>query len=112
MPRLRHTVLVALRGYRQAVELPGKTRGEVADVDHLLDFAETFGLDLADLNRNESTEGALVGAQLFAKEPHEFSARGTRDKTPFEKSREWRLIPSPKRGELVRLLGEELRTNK
>jgi hypothetical protein len=25
---------------------------------------------------------------------------------------EWRLIPSPKRGELVRLLGEELRTNK
>src|ERR1700693_4722219 len=25
---------------------------------------------------------------------------------------EWRLIPSPKRGELVRLLGKELRSNK
>ena len=84
---LRHTVLVALRGYRQAVELPGKTRGEVADVDHLLDFAEAFGFDLADLDRNESTEGALVGAQLFAKEPHEFTALGTRDQTPFEESR-------------------------
>lgn len=26
--------------------------------------------------------------------------------------REWRLVPAPKRGELVRLLGEELRTAK
>jgi acyl-CoA reductase-like NAD-dependent aldehyde dehydrogenase len=25
---------------------------------------------------------------------------------------EWRLVPAPKRGELVRLLGEELRANK
>src|SRR6266478_6296793 len=60
MPGLGHTVLVALRGYRQAVELPGKTRGEVADVDHLLDFAETFGLDLADLDRNASTSALSV----------------------------------------------------
>src|ERR1700730_13353432 len=87
MPGLCHTVLVALCGYRQAIELPGKTRGEVAYVDHLLDFAETFGLDLADLDRNKSTEGALVGAQLFAKEPHEFTALGTRDQAPFEESR-------------------------
>jgi aldehyde dehydrogenase (NAD+) len=25
---------------------------------------------------------------------------------------EWRLVPAPKRGELVRLLGEQLRANK
>jgi hypothetical protein len=30
---------------------------------------------------------ALVGAQLFAKEPHEFTSLGTRDQTPLEESR-------------------------
>src|ERR1700737_2748186 len=87
MPRLCHTVLVALGSNGQTIKLTGKPHGEVADVDHLLDFAETFRLDLADLDGHESAEEALVGPQLFAKEPHEFTALRTRDQAPFEESR-------------------------
>src|SRR6266851_5187664 len=81
------TMLLALGGDRQAEELPGKSHGVVANVDHLLDFAETFGLDLAGLDGNEPAKRALVAAQLFAKQPHEFAALGSRDQTPFEESR-------------------------
>src|ERR1700733_14501728 len=74
MPGLRHAMFVALGGNRQAVELAGKPHSEVANVDHLLDFAEAFRLDLAGLNGNEPAERALVGAKFFAKQPHEFAA--------------------------------------
>ena len=87
MPRLSHAVFMAFSGDGQTIKLTGKSHGEVADVDHLLDFAETFRFDFADLDGNEPAEGALVGAQLFAEEPHEFTALGTRDQTPFEESR-------------------------
>src|ERR1700730_18651040 len=72
MPSLRHAMFVAFGGDRKAVELAGKPHSVVANVDHLLDFAEAFGLDLAGLNGNEPAERALVGAKLFAKQPHEF----------------------------------------
>ena len=80
-------MFVAFGGDRQAVELAGKPHSVVANVDHLLDFAEAFGLDLAGLNGNEPAERALVGAKLFAKQPHEFAALGSRDQTPFEEGR-------------------------
>jgi hypothetical protein len=80
-------MFVAFSGDRQAVELAGKPDSVVANVYHLLDFAEAFGLDLAGLNGNEPAKRALVGAKLFAKQPHEFAALGSRDQTPFEESR-------------------------
>src|SRR5580658_2911411 len=63
------------------------------------------------------------GGTLVAKTPitgetvahvREIDAAGTT--SAIEKAHaaflEWRLVPAPKRGELVRLLGEELRANK
>ena len=38
--------------------------------------------------------------------------RRLRSKPPIEAFLEWRLVPAPKRGELIRLLGEELRAAK
>ena len=87
MPGLRHAVLEAFGGDRQTVELARKPHGVVANVDHLLHFAETFGLGLAGLDGNEPAERALIAAQLFAKQPHQFAALGTWDQAPFEESR-------------------------
>ena len=47
MPLLHQPMAGPLAGDRQAVELPGEADGEVADVDHLLHFAERFLRDLA-----------------------------------------------------------------
>ncbi len=87
MPGLRHAVLVALGGDGQAVELPRQPDGEVADVDHLLDFAEPLGLDLAGLDGHQPAQRLLAGAQLFAQQSHQFAALGRRDQTPCEESR-------------------------
>jgi hypothetical protein len=83
----RHAMFVAFGGDRQAVELAGKPHSVVANIDHLLDFAEAFGLDLAGLNGNQLAERALVGTKLIAKQPHKFATLGSRDQTPFEESR-------------------------
>jgi len=66
---------------------------------------------------------SYTGGTLVAKTPitgetvahvREVDAAGTT--SAIEKAHaaflEWRLVPAPKRGELVRLLGEELRANK
>src|SRR6202043_3999558 len=66
---------------------------------------------------------SYTGGTLVAKTPitgetvahvREVDAAGTT--SAIEKAHaaflEWRLVPAPRRGELVRLLGEELRTNK
>ena len=49
-----------LRRDRQAVELARQTDGEVADVDHLLHFAQPFLQDLAGLERDERAESRLA----------------------------------------------------
>src|SRR6266702_2816739 len=84
MPRLHHPVLATLGCDGQAIELTRQAHREVADVDHLLDFAESLRRDLADFDRNELAEGLLVGSQFFAKKPDEFAALGGRNQTPFE----------------------------
>ena len=51
----------------QAVHLPGQTDGEVANVDHLLYFAQAFLSDFARFPRHQFTQVGLVRAQRFAK---------------------------------------------
>ena len=74
MPALHHPVLGALGGDRQAVELARQADGEVADVDHFLNFAEALGHDLADLDRHQAAKLRLVCAKLLAEKSDEFAA--------------------------------------
>ena len=76
MPGLRHPVAGPLRGDGEAVQLPRQADGEIADVDHLLHFAQALRDDLADLERDERAERLLRGAQLLAEQTHELAAPG------------------------------------
>ena len=76
MPGLGHPVAGALGGDDEAVQLPRQADGEIADVDHLLHFAEALGDDLADLERDQRAERLLRGAQFLAKQAHELAPPG------------------------------------
>ncbi len=84
MPGLHHAVLGALGGDGEAGELAREAGGEGADVDHLLDFAEAFGEDLAGFDGDEAAERFDVGAEFFAEEADEFAAFGCGDVAPLE----------------------------
>ena len=82
MPLLVHPVRRALRVHRLSVEHPRLAHGEVGDVDHLLDFAVAFRLDLAVLERDERAQRILVVAQQVAEAAHRFAASGRRHVAP------------------------------
>ena len=84
MPGLGHPVAGPLGGDREAVHLPREAHGEIADVDHLLHFAEALGDDLADLERHQRAERLLRGAQFLAKQADELAPPGRRDLAPGE----------------------------
>jgi hypothetical protein len=54
--------------------LAGKTDSEIADVDHLLDFAEAFGFDLANLERHQPPQGCFFRAQRLAEPADQLAA--------------------------------------
>ena len=60
MPLLHQAMAGPLAGDRQAVELPAEADGEVADVDHLLHFAEGFLRDLAGFPADDRGQVGLV----------------------------------------------------
>jgi hypothetical protein len=70
----------------EAVELAREADGKIADVDHLLHFAEPFLQDLAGLDRDEAAEFGLVRAQRFAEQPHQLAAPRRGHDAPSEKS--------------------------
>ena len=77
-----------LAGDGQAVELARQADREVADVDHLLDFAEALLDDLAGFERDQSWRAARLRlAQLFAEQPHQLAAARRRHRPPFEEGR-------------------------
>ena len=82
MPLLHHPVARPFGGDRQAVELPRQADREVADVDHLLHFAVTFGPDLAHLERDEIAERLLGLAQRLPEIAHEVAALRRRHLAP------------------------------
>ena len=85
MPGLGHAVAGALRGNDETVQLPRKADGEIADVDHLLHFAETLGNDLAHLQGHKRSEGVFRSAQFLAQEAHELAAARRRNLAPDAK---------------------------
>ena len=65
----------ALRGDGQPVKLPGKADGEIADVDHLLNFAQRLGGDFPDFQGNKYAEIRFSRAEFFTDTPDEFATR-------------------------------------
>ena len=84
------------------MQLARQADREVADVDHLLNFAEAFREDFADLDRDEAAKRPLVGAQLLTEEPDKLPAMGRRHIAPDEK-RGMRSIDDLARFKCVRL---------
>ena len=86
MPGLDHAVAGALGGDGETVQLPRKADGEIADVDHLLHFAETLRDDLAHLQGHQRPEGFFRSAQFLAEEAHELAAAGRGNLAPSAES--------------------------
>ena len=84
MPGLHHAMVRALGGDGEAEDLAREADRVVADVDHLLHFAQALAHDLADLDRDQAAERGLMGAQLFAQQPHQLAALGRRHIAPGE----------------------------
>ena len=76
MPCFHHAVAGTLGGDRQAVQLAGETDGEIADVDHFLNFAFAFGDDFSGFQADQAAQLALVLAQRFAKQAQQLAAPG------------------------------------
>ena len=66
VPSLHHEVAGPLAGDDAAVEHARQSHGVVADVDGLLDLAQSLRGDLAHLERHKSAEVGLELAQLLA----------------------------------------------
>ena len=86
MPGLHHAVARSLCGDGEPIQLAGETDREIADVDHLLHFAEAFGNDLAGLNGDEPAEIGLGRSQFQAEQADQFAALGCRHETPGSES--------------------------
>ena len=84
MPLLHQAMAGAFAGDRLAVELAAEADGELADVDHLLDFAQGFLRDLARFPADDRGELALVLAKLFAEQADEVAADGSGNDAPLE----------------------------
>ena len=86
MPGLGHAVARTLRGDGEAVQLARETHGEVADVDHLLNFAQALGDDLANFEGHQRTQGLLRGAQFLSQQAYELAPSRRRDLAPGKES--------------------------
>ena len=84
MPLLHHAVVRPFAGDRQSVKLPAEPHGEVADVDHLLDFAQPFAADLARLHRHQFAERRFLLSQRFAELPDRLSTHRCRNGSPSQ----------------------------
>src|SRR4051794_41057049 len=92
MPLLDEPVLGTLAGDRQAVELARDAHGEVAHVDHLLDFSFSLGEDLPRLESHEPSQVLLSLTQRLSDLPDDLSTpwrwdvppRLEREASPFD----------------------------
>src|SRR4051794_12949428 len=75
MPGLHEPVAGTFGGDREPVQLARETDREVADVDHLLDLAETLRADLAGLDRDQLAELCLVLTKQLAEAADHVAAR-------------------------------------
>ena len=82
VPGLHQAVTGSLAGNGQSVQLARQADGEVADVDHLLHFAEALRADLAGLDRHQLAELGLVLPQQLAEAPNEGATCRRRGRPP------------------------------
>ena len=87
MPLLGQAVPRPLAGDRQAVELPAQSHGEVAHVDHFLDFAQGLLGDLSHFPTYQCRQIGLVADGIARRcgepiRPAAGPARSARRKTP------------------------------
>ena len=87
MPLLNHAMTGALAVHGQTIELARQAHSEIADVDHLLDFAQAFAADFAIFQRNQLAQRLFVSPQFIAQLADDFAAFGCRPHAPAAKSR-------------------------
>ena len=88
MPGFAHAMARALAGDGQAMQLARQTHGEIADIDHLLHFAQPLGQWLAAIERDQQAQLGLACAQRLTETPDKFSPARRRYRTPMGKSRQ------------------------
>src|ERR1700733_259424 len=82
MPLLHHAMAGTFRRDGEAVKLARETDREIADVDHLLHFAEPFLQDLAVLECDEATQRLFVRTQFLAEQTNQFATARCRHLAP------------------------------
>ena len=87
MPLLVHPMARSFGMHGETVELARESDAEVADVDHLLDFAMALGADLSHLERNQIAERLLELAEGIPEVSDHLPALGGGDFTPGEECR-------------------------
>ena len=86
MPLFEHPMPWAFAGHRQAVKLPREPHGEIADIDHFLNFAETFGANLAGFEGHEHPQVVFGLAQRISQFTDDFAPLWSRHHPPSRKS--------------------------
>ena len=86
MPLLHHPVAGTFAGDGQPVQLTRKADGEVANVDHLLHFAQAFGQGLAAIDGDKARKAVLMVPQRIAEKAHQFATARCGNSAPFEEN--------------------------
>ncbi len=79
---LVHAVRRALGMHGQTVKLTGKSHSEITDVNHFLNFTQTFLERFTHFIRNQLTQRLFVFADLFSKLTNHFSTLRCRNCAP------------------------------
>ncbi|MNG06345.1 hypothetical protein D3C84_895750 [compost metagenome] len=74
----------AFRGDSQTVQLARQTNSEIADVDHFLNFTQTFLVDFASFDRYQFTKLVFVLTQHFAEHTNQFATTRRRYISPSQ----------------------------
>src|SRR6266513_5905024 len=85
MPLLHQTMTRPFRLNGLSVKHPRLPNSEVADVDHLLNFALALSDDFSRLDRDQLPEFVLEFAQRVTKLAHCFATHRSGRDTPFQK---------------------------
>jgi hypothetical protein len=80
-----HAVFRSLGVHGVSVELPGLAHGKVADVDHLLDFTQSFLEGFAHLVGHQGSQWLLISPELMADLADNLSPPGCRHLSPLQK---------------------------
>ena len=82
VPLFIHAVLRAFRMHGQAVHHAGLANCKIADIDHFLHFAITFGFDLAHFQADQAAQGILMLAQGLSAQTDGFTSSWCRNIPP------------------------------